>query len=353
MEFKKERNFIAVYNDGIKVGAWNITDGCFIGKSGKVVKNIPNCFTYSNLPELYEHITNENILASAIRKYRDWSSRYNINRFYNDARGNRFEQLISVGLIAENLTDLDSTVALTKELVNYIKEHNDSIFNTHSVESFLWEKKYSKFLSDKPLWAKQIFKQLVDSLPNDYLQSIINRAVREHLDSFFHDYYMTAEIENVIKKYYDINMSLYGAVEVKPNILSNYAHLLYLEKEYKDAHYDENIKAHNDKPWLYFEDEIFFVRPLLSRQEFHEEGERQNNCVERIYMEYIYYKRTHVVVVRRKEEPDKNYITCEVTNDGNIIQYLKKNNNPNVEIDARIFRSLYQKHLSAANKMNP
>ena len=68
MEFRKERNFIVAYDGVIKMGAWDISNGSFIGKSGKPVKNVPSCFTYRNLPSWRG--TGANDLAYAIYWYR-------------------------------------------------------------------------------------------------------------------------------------------------------------------------------------------------------------------------------------------------------------------------------------------
>lgn len=347
MEFRKERNFIVVYDGIIKLGAWNISNGTFIGKSGKPVKTVPSCFAYKNLPCGYDRNTDSALFGSAIRCFREWQSMYDFR--YTNSRGNRLEQLISVGLLPTNVYDLDNTTSLTKDLVTYIKENNRGFFNKSTVNNFLAEKKYSEFLEGKPEWVKEVFRRLIGDLPYDYLKTILNRAIHEHLDSFYNCYH-TSEIIHLIRNYYEICIMLYGKVEIKPNILSNYAHLRYLEKEYKDTHYNERLEAHNNKSWLYFENETFMVRPLLTKDEFHNEGERQNNCVERMYMEEVYDRKTHVVVVRRKSDPEKNYITCEVSNDGKIIQYLKKNNSRNIENDAIDFKELYERHLATVTK---
>ena len=349
MEFKKERNFIVAYDCSVKMGAWNISDGSFVGKSGKPVKGVPNCFTYNNLPIYCERSRNESsFFGYTIRKYREWRSEGYFE--YNNNRGNRFEQLLSVGLFPCGFSDLDNSISLTKELVNYLKETNRGIFSTDKVHSYLLEKKYNEFLSDKPEWAKVVFVKLISNdFPYDYLKTIINRTINEHVDSFFGSYCVN-EMFNLIKRYYEICMQLYGKVEIKPNVLSNYAHLRYLEIEYKNTHYNEVLEKNNNKPWLYFENETFLVRPLLTKNEFHEEGERQNNCVERMYMERVYKGSTHVVVVRRMENPDKNYITCEVSNNGRIVQYLTKNNSRNMESDARLFETLYQDYLYTVTK---
>ena len=80
---------------------------------------------------------------------------------------------------------------------------------------------------------------------------------------------------------------MYGEVKVTPNLLSNYAHINALYKDYINAHYDEILKRNNDLPALYFQYGDYEARPLLSREAFHEEAENQHNCVERLYMEKL------------------------------------------------------------------
>lgn len=348
MNFVKERNLIVVYDGVLKQGSWNITDGTFFGKSGKPVKTVPACFTYKNLPDRYDRrYSEETMLGYAVRCYREWLGGYYFN--YTAARGQRMEQLISVGLLPNNEGDLDSTDKLTKDLVTYLKENNRGYFDRATVNNYLAEKKYQDFLNGKPDYIKWIFKCLINELPYDYLKTMLNRMEHEHVNNFYGNY-NNGSLVTLVRRYYEICMQLYGSVEIKPNILSNYAHLLYFEKEYKDAHYNEALNQHNNKEWLYYQNETFIVRPLLTKDAFHEEGERQNNCVERMYMEYVHDGKTHVVTVRRVNDPTKNYITCEVSNNGRIIQYLTKNNRHPSELDAIEFKRIYQEYLNTMDK---
>lgn len=345
MEFRKERNLIVAYDGVLKVGAWNISNGTFVGKSGTAVKSVPKCFIYDNLPSFYNTNSPDNLLGYAIRRYRSWKSGWNFE--YTTARANRFEQLISVGLMTDNLRELDTTISLNKEIVTYLKEHNRGYYSSGMIQRYLTEKKYAEILKDKPEWYRDIFKALVEGIPADYLKTILNRAEHEHVMSFYGDY-NTHGLWNVINDYYKICMKLYGKVEVKPNILSNYAQLVYLNNEYEKAHYNDKLREYNDKAWLYYQNDNFIVTPILTKEEFHREGERQNNCVERMYMEKVYNGHTHVVTIRRVSDPDKNYITCEVLNNGKINQYLTKNNNRPTDPDAIEFQKIYQQHLKEA-----
>lgn len=106
------------------------------------------------------------------------------------------------------------------------------------------------------------------------------------------------------------------------------------------------IKKYNDLPSLYYENDEYFVRPLISAQEFHDEATQQNNCVERLYMEGVAKNDTHIVVLRRKSNPSQSFITIEVDGCGKrVVQYLAKNNaNPPAEVEP--FMRAYKEHLA-------
>ena len=107
------------------------------------------------------------------------------------------------------------------------------------------------------------------------------------------------------------------------------------------------IKKYNDLPSLYYENDEYFVRPLISAQEFHDEATQQNNCVERLYMEEVAKNNTHIVVLRRKSNPSQSFITVEVDGCGKrVVQYLAKNNaTPPAEVEP--FMLAYKEHLAS------
>lgn len=342
MEFKKERNFIVAYDGVIKMGAWDISNGSFIGKSGKPVKTVPSCFTYHNLPSWRG--TGANDLAYAIYWYRT-----NLSDNYTNVMGAHFEQLLSLGLFPNSIHSLYDKPNLSKKIVEYLKEENQSYYDSFKVARYLTLIQHEQYLNTLPDWGKEVFIRLMkDNLPIDYIKTALSRVVHEHIDAFYGNIYdVSGSIANIMRDYYDISMRLFNKVEVEKNFLTKYAILKYLAEEYKNQHYNEELVKHNDKSWLYYENETFIVKPILTKEDFHTEGESQRNCVERLYMEKVYKGQTHVVTIRRKSDPDKNYITCEVSNIGRIVQYLAFANSYPQEADAKAFKEEYGAHLHA------
>lgn len=77
---------------------------------------------------------------------------------------------------------------------------------------------------------------------------------------------------------------------------------------------------------LSYEDEEFIVKIPTTTDEFYDEAEMQNNCVYRMYLPTVLDDKTYVVFVRKKNDINHSFITCEVSKAGKIIQFLKKNN---------------------------
>lgn len=96
---------------------------------------------------------------------------------------------------------------------------------------------------------------------------------------------------------------------------------------------------------LTFEDENYMVVIPQTREDFKAEAEAQRNCVYSIYLDKVLDGETHVVFVRRKDNPTKSLVTCEVRK-GIIEQFLEKyNRSPSDELIH--FSAEYQKHLDS------
>lgn len=110
---------------------------------------------------------------------------------------------------------------------------------------------------------------------------------------------------------------------------------------------NEKLQRNNDLPYLYFEDETFICKPLLTCEAFHNEATKQDNCVERLYLDAAARGETHIVSIRRKNDPTSSCITCEIK-DYEIIQYLQAHNKKDYKEDESAFKKKLAAHLRAA-----
>lgn len=111
---------------------------------------------------------------------------------------------------------------------------------------------------------------------------------------------------------------------------------------------NEKLQRNNNLPYLYFEDETFICKPLLTYEAFHDEAIKQDNCVERLYLNIAAKGKTHIVSIRRKADPTSSCITCEIK-DYEIIQYLQAHNKKDYKEDENAFREKLAAHLRVAN----
>lgn len=344
MEYRKETHFIVAYDANEKMkGKWDILTNKYIGVKGGVLKSRPNAFTISVVVAYMD-----NILQSAFRflQYADkWHP-------FTPQYGQKIEEIISVGLtIADDWSlwrdFLNDKQKLNKDYVQYIKDNYHGIYSRSSIQGYSTYKKYKDIIDkcdDHKDWAMSILHDIGEKVPRDFVKGMILRGIHEKVFWARTAY----DFARIINHWYDYVTAMGDKLEVKHNILTNYVILQWLYEEYKNSHYDENLKHYNDKAWLYFEDDNYVVAPLLTRKQFHIEAEAQQNCVERLYMERVAEGKTHVVGIRRKSQPDVPYITCEVALDGDIVQYLLKYNNYPYKDDDRSFRFAYQAHLRSS-----
>lgn len=344
MEYRKERNFIVAYDGtGNCRGKWDILTNQYYGIKGGQVKSKPAAFGIGLI-----HDSPDSPLRHALCLVHDQNTTW---QPYNIARASRLEQIISVGLYVSNdystwRSLAINTTPLTKECVQYLNEYANGVYTEQNLENFRIFRSHKDFLnslSEKKEWAEEVLRNVNDIVPIDFVQRMIARGIHEKV--FYSETgYGFARLINEWYNYIDI---LGDKLEVKHNILTNFTILRWLANEYKQKYYDEKLERNNNLPYLYFENDEYIVRPLISREEFHAEAEAQHNCVERIYMETVYNGETNVVVVRRKDNLDKSFITCEVHN-GVIKQYLYANNRHVYGGSELAFQKLYQNHLTSS-----
>lgn len=340
MEYTKERNFIVAYEGGVVQGKWNIIDGNFYGKKDKPVTSVPHAFTFDQLSQWG---TNHDswYYAKCVRTYRN---EHSYLHYYNGAL---YEQVISLKLKFDSLyifSEDASNISLTKDVVEYLKQEHNGYFKCSYVKSYLIKKQYKDFIDTLSEQSKNLFIKLFQDFPFEYLKTILNRMEKEHVTEY--DNYGKLSNESMIRDYYNMCMEMYGAVKVEPNIVSNYIQICYLYKYYKEKNYNNILKKNNDKKFLYFENDEIIAFPLLSKEDFHKEAEAQHNCVERLYMDKVVNNETYIIAIRKKNNPETSYITCEIAHDGIIKQYLLGCNRSPINDSAAIhFKFHYQNYI--------
>ena len=89
-------------------------------------------------------------------------------------------------------------------------------------------------------------------------------------------------------------------------------------------------------------------------EEFADEAKQQHNCVAGYY-DAVQNGKTNVCFIRSKNEKQNSLLTCEVSNTGEIVQFLAKNNkkpNMNDESVSTFLRVFMDKKAEPFNQID-
>lgn len=352
MEIKKERTIIKVYDGEHLRGGWDIVKNVFIGIHGQELKGISKPFMSAIGGELHE-----SPLACCVREI--LNGRDNARDYDWAVVAPRLEMLISLnlsigyydyntwhhlGLPDYNMPTLD------KRFVDFIRNQYDNTFSVKAVSEYtILQENQDIFANMNPAeisWAIDILKAAKDDTRlnkyTDWVKGMIVRGLHEKVNFS----YGVSSFYDMLSTWFRMIRAMDDTLDVKHNLLTNYNILKWMYNKYSEENYDKILAKYNDCDWLRFEDDNYIVIPLTTRDMFHNEAEYQHNCVERLYMESVATGDTHVVSIRRKDNPNMPYITCEVNNNHKIVQYLLRfNNRPTNEKDLE-FKAIYQNYLN-------
>ena len=322
MEFRKEKNvIIATENDVVK-GQYDWVDGVFYGAKGTPIKTIPTAFKddiiYRNIIKSHQRILNDAILTAQGR----------------ELALHRWECLASLGLYTDDVHLLSLETfdfpALKKDLVQYLKDTCAHCFSEEAYEEYTFTKAnpdYAHLTGEYKEYADAIHRRkMYYHIPREWVASALLRLQLEDA----HYIRSVGSLCDILDTYYRDCQRMGQEPVITKNFMITIAHTFHVYDTYLNTYKAELLRQYNDIPELYYENDTYIMRPLLTKEEFHEEAEAQHNCVERLYLEKVVNGFTHVVVIRRKDNPSKSLITCEITNKFRIQQYYARyNSTPN------------------------
>lgn len=240
-----------------------------------------------------------------------------------------------------------------KNFAKYYREHPDCTLEEYKIfsEKELWLNEH-KLVANGHL-TEDIINMMYDN--RDYYEndktSLVAYYISHGLYDFFdiedqtYRYDAVARMFSKISKYFSLCNKV-GVEPQKEDMLRSYVNL---HRTYRMNQQEIDIKRMADHyaehPALNYENDLFKVVIPTSREDFLKEADAQRNCVYSMYLPRVLDGRTNVVFIRKKSSLDTPYITCEVTNDGFINQYLTFGNNRVNDADALQFKKEYRDYL--------
>ena len=369
-----------------------VDDKAFVGFSGKVIKAVPNyardlimtIADQGNLKDL-EVLFNEVVPfcdlshSSSLIKLYDQIQRF--SEYCNNLKDTPQERVLKVIMNNEELSYLD-TIMIYSNLVDKLFGLGLDEKEIISTLNYLSKGGMTelKHMDEKDFFYHYCWFELNKYLPHngkgvptdqrvyalDLIQYLYRNTIRFDRDnplavvkySFpaFATWLRSGQIKNAIllrKQEFNFTQLFYqlcilsyqlGYKEVKAagNLMNKLAELVVEWDDKHDQIFREYTASLTSK--LCFEDDTYVVRIPRGEADFIREGKENNNCVGTFnYYELMLRKQIFVVFIREKVNPDKAFITCEISPRGKILQYLGRSN---VEVPAAdAFKKKYQAFL--------
>ncbi len=347
MTIEKNKNLFIITLENGKTTCFNFSDGCIYGMSGKKVKDF--CPEAKRILKAY---ADNNFLA------RYFSVRnQDYDHYFNDANKWSTEMVETVYSIfgkKYNLRILGviayfcsyNHYVLDKQGVKYLKlglasleERQFEDLCRNEIEVAVRAVRYSNV-------NPQILRMMNNVKPA--VHEIILKDADKILFRMEHECWELLEGFYAMSKYIERYITLCNELGKERTYKDMFLAICQMEMEKRLA-LEAGSKDYQLNANLAFEDNNFVVLVPTVAKEFEAEADYQSNCVYRAYYPKVLKHETHIVFIRHKAEPEKPYITCEVNNDGKIIQYLTRfNNRVDWETDELgfQFQAIYANYLS-------
>ena len=222
------------------------------------------------------------------------------------------DKLYSLAISNPNLNiSLDYSGDIPEGFVDFCLK-NDITVNINSYNSFQLSKKNKDYPEDVRLLVAQFDKMIDDSeLPKEYIIKILRcykNSLLKYGEYAIDGCYKLSNTFNGVAKYPELiklidNQSSFALVAKA--VSKNYK--LLKDKEQQEQ-IEKSQKRIKELEALTYKDYCFIVPTTL--KELIDEGEQQHNCVGFYYNDFMSVGNVFIYFIRKKNEPEKSYITC-------------------------------------------
>lgn len=345
---EKVKNLFVVTLENGKQTYFDFADGNIYGVSGKVIKGFN-----TEAKKILKSEQNENFLAMYFYErtltypfytgMKNWPTAL-VETLYS-LYASRYS-VDTLGRIAEFCyennfkLDKNGVKALTKALADMEDDNGELRYlSSYLLRDKITEISYS-YLPEKIIPLISIANTEMKKYLIEDAQKIAFRYEHENWDCLNEEFYGDKYIYSYVRRYIQLCNLLHHERTYK----NLYQSICMMEKE-KTLMADKACLEYQQNAPLFFEDKNFTVLIPTTADEFKEEADYQQNCVFRLYYPKVRACSTHVVFIRKKSDINTPYITCEITDCGEIIQYLARFNHEVTDDNAKAFKIAYQKYL--------
>ena len=349
MNISKERNFIRFTTDEGKTYSINLNNGELIGLRGLPIK------TYPKKGDMVRALRRANTnlytaLATVMERYSapSYLAREGVRSILQGA-----ERLDGVNIPNLELRYIDYYMEINErfnDFLTYARQNpNEVVRYSHNL--------FLDWLRFRDVGAK--LGSLVNVITPRIYRDYINRSHKNEDDITIEDWDIVA--------YYAVRCKVYdfcgdttsriaeyirwcGEMNIQPQKVNNFTRVYTETKNeyYRRKDEIDNAKfcatyAKHKKAWEFEYGDYTIVVPSRG-QDLLDEGNNMHHCVGS-YVGRVVEGETHIVFVRRKDNPNKCYITAQVSLTGELQQYyLAYDQRITTEADREFYRA-FQEHL--------
>lgn len=355
-EIIKEKNLLLFITPEEKKYTFDTSTGILYGLSGKPLHSCP---------AIVNHLLNEQgerFNSSCLMTYgKSWKGvkYWEMNDDFWKSAFNLVERLESIGY---HLTGRDCDRILYDDYVPFFTENFKGFakyFRERNQNCYLGEyRQYLKrrtFFEDNKIRLDEHFTEEMGIFLFEN-QGVFNNAQRVQAGAYFlsrglWSYYSEnhSELWRRFDHYFMYCESLGWELKTKGGFMELYVRAKETYQLRKTEIDNQNLAKHQNHfaKYLAFEYGNFEVVIPKTSEEFADEAEQQDNCVYRLYLPRCIQGLTNVVFIRKKDNKEKSYITCEVSNNGDIVQFLRAYNHSIREPEDIAFYEAYKNHLES------
>lgn len=332
-QIEKKKNLFIITLDSGKQTYFDFNTNKFYGVSGKEVKQ----FNYEAFKILKQN-SRDNFLAYyfviwrqpfgdlshiAETLYSLYSEKYTSTTIYEAFK---FCYKTNYKLNSKNIKILTKALELQKQYDVYISL-NDAIMK-------ITYPNVNEFTLDIISYANSELKKII--LTEN--EKIMYYCEHENWQGFTYGAYTIFEL---LRRY----IELCEYLNKKRTYKDIFKSICLMEKE-KELIEQNKCVDYQQNSNLFFENDNYTMIIPTTAKEFQDEAQYQHNCVFRIYFQKVIDHSTHIVFIRKKDDINTPYITCEVMNNGIINQYLTRFNDYVRNEKALEFKKEYQEYLN-------
>ena len=321
MQITKDRNFILVYGeDATKIYKFDIATFTWYGLAGQPLKTNPQVLR--NDPNISFADGDKiaiRLLKTALENKSDCLKRQHARDCFA-----LYERVLVLGITVDfNEINYNygtfSEVRFDAAFIEYLRANYHGRLSNEAVSRYKYRALKAKYPDLDGERFNGILSVIEDTGNVEYGEYLCVQVLHKYL-------YQFSNWVQYAKKHYE-RLKLMNITDWKKDksFLDAYCRVATEYDVWKNRAMSIKL-AETRKPQLAYENDKYIVIVPTTEAEYKDEADMQDNCVYRMYMERVANGTTNIVFIRKKSDPTKSVITCEVSNNFRMEQYLAKRN---------------------------